>query len=282
MPFTTQTQFNELPAWMQQPYQDSIAQAQVHAKEKPVKYPRQRLADINPNIARAHQIGTDSLNSFLPLLKEAESMAKKGQETFPMHAQQYMNPYQQNVIDQIAQEGNRNFTENVLPALEAKFVRLGQHGSSRHANLASRAARDLQSEIMNRQSQAMATGYQQAGQMFNADRAKQLEASGQLANLGSMKQAGLLSDIAMLENQGKYQQQQEQAGLDTGYQDFLRQQEHPMQRLAFLQSMLSGLPTDAFRTNQAFTQTPATPQMNVLGQMGSLAGNIWGSRMMRS
>lgn len=281
MPFTTATEYQGLPDWVQKPLKESVSEAHGYAKEPYKPYPSPRLAEIPDDIKLSHENGRKNLNSYLPFLMEAESMARKGQEPFSMHVEEYMNPYRKNVTDQIASEGNRNFIENILPALEGKFVRLGQHGGSRHANMSLRAARDLQKEILDRQTQSLATGYQQAGQMYNADRAKQLEAASQLGNIGTLQQAGMLSDMAMLENQGRYQQQQKQAGLDIDYQDFLRQMEHPMQRLTYLQSILQGLPTQNLGMHQSFYQTPATPQMNVLGQLGTLAGNIWGSRMMR-
>jgi len=295
MPFMTDTQFNDMPPWLKQPYQEMIREAQAQSgvgvppraagdagpplAHEYQPYPAgQRLAPIPADITAAHNLGRAQQGSYLPNLQQAEGLIGSSLDPFTSHVDQYMNPYQRHVVEQISKEGNQNFKKNIMPALEAKFVGLGQHGSSRHAKLSRRAARDTQKEILSRQQQALAHGYQQAAQLYNADMARRIEGAGQLGSLGGMRQAGLLSDIAMLENQGRYQQQQAQADKDVQYQEFLRQLEHPMHRLAFLSAIMHGVPTPTM--SQTYQQVPTTPQMNLPGQLAGLAGNIWGTRMM--
>lgn len=278
MPFLSNVQFEELPPWMKVPYQKMVAGAERYAQEPYAQYGGERIAPIEAEMKTAHELASRGVSAERPILEQAGNQVMQGMRPFHENAAQYMNPYQQHVVRQIAEEGNRNFTENVLPALEAKFVRLGQHGGSRHADLSLRAARDLQHEIMNRQQQALAQGYQQAGQMYNAQQARQLEGAGQLGNIAAAQQGSRLADISALENIGRYRQQQQQATADVRYQNWLREQEHPMYRMQQQASMMQGMPGQGI--NQSYYQTPATPAMNVIGQLGPLAGAIWGTRMM--
>lgn len=276
MAFFSNTQFNDLPPYLQTQYTNMARNAEQIGAQRFKEFPDRRIEQAPEDIRYAHQMGRNGIGAEQPLLNAATQAVGRGMQPFTQHVQEYMNPYQQNVTRQIAEEGNRNFTENVLPALEAKFVRLGQHGSARHQELAQRAARDLQHEIMNRQQQSMASGYQQAGQMYNAQQARNMEAAGQYGNIAASQQGSRLADIAALENQGRYQQQQGQANRDVRYQEFMREQEHPMHRMQFEAAMLNGMPAQGI--NQSYYQTPTTAQMGVLGNVGQMAGNIFGAR----
>jgi len=276
MPLFSGASESELPPWIKEHYRALAERARREAERPYQPYGGQRLAPIPEAMQRAHAL-SERTGTYLPYLESSTQALRRTQAPFYEGYERYMNPYMQSVVNRIAEEGNRNLTENILPALEAKFVRLGQHGSSKHATLARRAAREIQGEISAKQAQALASGYQQAAQVFNADQARALEGARQMATLGGLSQAGLLSDIAMLGEQGRYRQQQEQAAKDIAYQDFLRQQNYPLEMLAHQAALLHGIPTPTQQTS--YQQSPATPQLNVLGQLGNLAGNIYAARM---
>lgn len=83
---------------------------------------------------------------------------------------------------------------------------------------------------------------------------------------GSGALAGLQgSDAAALEAIGNTQQQRADQNLSLGYQDFLRQQQHPYQQLNFALGALKGVPY-----SQTSTSTSAAEQLfqnpSILGQ----------------
>jgi hypothetical protein len=59
----------------------------------------------------------------------------------------YMNPYQTNVMDVMAQQSGRNLRENILPQVSDSFTKAGQFGSSRMGEFGSRAVRDTQQSL---------------------------------------------------------------------------------------------------------------------------------------
>tara|TARA_A100000172_G_scaffold29394_1_gene17416 strand:- start:241 stop:1440 length:1200 start_codon:yes stop_codon:yes gene_type:complete len=65
---------------------------------------------------------------------------------------------------------------------------------------------------------------------------------GQYANLATKARAGDVEAARMLEQIGKAQMGRDQASLDMGYQDFLRQQAYPQEKLGLLSSVLRGIP----------------------------------------
>lgn len=276
MPFFSAATKDELPPWLLDMYRNLAERAQAISQAEYTPYQGERLAQMPPEFQQAFQLG-ERTGEYLPYLRTSEEVVKGAQRPFSQNYQQYMNPYQKAVVERIAEEGNRNFKENILPSLEAKFVRLGQHGSSRHAKLAREAARDVQGEIAANQAKALAQGYQQAAQIYNADQARALESARELSNIGGLKQAGKLADIAALTEQGRYKQQQAQAHKDILYQDYLRRLNYPQEMLQQQASILHGVPNQS--QGMQFQQTPGTPQLNVLGQLGNLAGNIYSARL---
>ena len=277
MPFGVNYNLQEMPDWLKTLYHE-LAEKSASYKDEPYqRYGQQRLAELPEDILRAHEIGRNNVGIDLPYYERARELSNLGSEPFMEKYREYMNPYQQAVVDNIRTEGMRTFDEHMMPRLRAEFVGAGQLGGTRYADSTLKAARQIQEDILKKQQEALASGYQQAGQLFNADKAHQLAASKEMGNIGSAVRAGNLVDIATLGEHGRYQQQQKQAGLDTAYQDFLREKNFPMERLGQHASILAGVPQQ--NIGQNFTQVPATPQVNTLGQIGALAGNIYGARM---
>jgi hypothetical protein len=182
-------------------------------------------------------------------------------------AQQYMNPYMQNVVDIQQREAQRQ-ADIAGTQRGAQAVKSGAFGGSRQAIVDAEAARNLATQKGDIQAQGLNQSYQQAMAQFNADQARRmqadqlgeqsrqygaglglqglqtgLQAAGQLGQLGGQQfQQGL--DINKLRSAyGGMEQAQTQKGLDVGYQNFLNQQNYPYKQLGFMSDLLRGTPT---------------------------------------
>jgi hypothetical protein len=133
-------------------------------------------------------------------LNQANPYLENAAQTSTANIDQYMNPYQQNVMDVMAKQGARNLSENLLPAVSDSFIKAGQFGSGRMGEFGSRALRDTNESVMNQQAQLANTGYGQAVSASAADLARQ-------AQLGST--AGQLSatDLSRMLTAGSQQGQ---------------------------------------------------------------------------
>ena len=85
----------------------------------------------------------------------------------------------------------------------------------------------------------------------------------QMTQLEEAARAGDIQSAQMLETIGKAQQAQQQASLDLGYEDFLRQQGYDQQQLGFMSNMLQGLPIQ--KAGDTVQQTPYNPVQQALG-----------------
>lgn len=134
-------------------------------------------------LTRAGAAGTSALAQ--PYLSQAGQMI--GQAGAPITGQiaDYMDPYRQQVVDRIGELGKRQFTENVLPALQAQGISSGQFGGTRSAEAIGRALRDTQESTLAAQQAALSQGYGQAAQLASSDAARALQAAQAQAGLGT-------------------------------------------------------------------------------------------------
>ena len=100
-------------------------------------------------------------------------------------------------------------------------------------------------------------------------------AAQQLAGLGEAEQASALQRIGALSGIGSQQRALRQAGLDLGYEDFMRQSAFPQQQLGFFSNILRGIPVTPQRTVSTFQQQPGLFQQALglgLGGLGLYRG----------
>ena len=217
-------------------------------------------------------------------------------------AQNYMNPYMQNVVDIQQREAQRQ-ADIAGTGRNAQAVKAGAFGGSRQGVMDAEAARNLAIQQGDIQARGLNQAYTQAQGQFNteqqlAEQAGQygaglglqglqtaIQGAGQLGNLGNQSfDQGM--DINKLQAQyGAQQQGLRQAGLDQQYQDFLTQQQHPYKQLGFYTDILgSGLRGASGVTSQAssmYAPPPSTmSQMVGLGTtaigLGKMAGMAQG------
>jgi len=138
--------------------------------------------------ATQQSIADRALNAANPYLQNAA-------QTSAQNIDQYMNPYNRNVTDEIARLGGRNLTENLLPGVSDSFIRAGQFGSNRMGEFGSRALRDTQEAVLGQQAQALQQGYGQSMTAAQGDLGRQAQL-GQIAggiagsDLGRIQTAG--------------------------------------------------------------------------------------------
>lgn len=85
----------------------------------------------------------------------------------------------------------------------------------------------------------------------------------QMAGLGADARAADVQGAQMLEALGQTDEARRQAGLDIGYQDFLRQESFPQQQLQGMSSILQGVPVETSQTQTSYA--PANTAREILG-----------------
>ena len=165
---------------------------------------------------------------------------------------QFLNPYQQYVTDEISRQGQ--MAQNQL---SAQAIGSGAFGGAREGIQRAELQRATQANI----GQSLAGGFGQAAQLAAQQQGIQ-QAGGQLLGaLGGQQQAMQQADIASLLQAGGIQQQLGQQALEASRATEMARAYEPYQRLEFLKGIMTNLPT----SQSAVTATTA-PGSNPLAQ----------------
>jgi len=276
-----------VPKWMSDYTQGLIAKANAAAAEPYIPYGGPRIASFAPEQEQAFEMGRENVGNWQPFvegstaatvdvlggpsgLEQAQPYLDQGTQDFPGSVDQYMNPYIQHVLDRQEELAGRTLNEKFLPALDRRFVGAGQFGSrgvgAGSDSMEATGVRGVRGIMEGLESQRLATlgaAYGQAGDLFGADRARDLTAgqtagtlgiqgdqinlmgAQQLGALGEFTQQAGFRDVGMMEGIGATQQGQTQRSLDVAYGDFREQRDLPLERTGFMSEIIRGLPTSA-------------------------------------
>ena len=207
---STVTQTN-LPEYVQPYFEEVLERTSAESQQPYQAFPGQRLAGFSPeqeaSFQAATEIGQAGVPSQLPLAsvraaqsaqyrpttqpvydptRSAEDIFQSGQYqpgqfssaafTDPGVAQQYINPFVENVIDVQRQRAEQRFAEDVSPGLDARAVQQGAFGGSR-AELARGVAEGrLQDRLAEVEAGQRAQAFTLGQAAFDSDQQRQLRA----------------------------------------------------------------------------------------------------------
>ena len=103
-----------------------------------------------------------------------------------------------------------------------------------------------------------------------AGQAQRLSSAELLSNLGGRQQEMDLQRLAALGGVGAERRGLMQRGLDTGYEDFLRQQAYGREQLGYLSNLLQGIPVTPGSTVSTFGRVPSPEQQALGAGLGAL------------
>jgi hypothetical protein len=258
----TITQVTQPPEFIEaaaKPYLTELQQAVGGFKEADLSKTMgpQFVAGLSPLQQQAiSQAG--GLGAYQPYLQTAAGLSG------PTAYQQFMSPYQQDVIDTTLTEFDRR-TQMGLPALASQAITAGAFGGGREGV---QRAEYLSSADRNRaalQAQLLQQGFGQAQQLAG-------QAFGQQMNLAQLAPGLASQQIAGLSTLGGLQQAQEQAGLAAQQQLAQAQVQQPIQAAQTLGSGIMGLISGYPGQIQQTVQPTPSPLQTALSTGATLAG----------
>jgi hypothetical protein len=176
-----------------------------------------------------------------------------------------MNPYTSSVVDEMGRLTQRNVQENILPNLGAAAAGSGQFGSRRQAQVTGNSLRDIQSDLLGKQMQALQQGYTQAGTTAQADLTRSLQAGRDFTNLGQEQQQMGTAGLKTMSDYGAQEQAQGQRLLD-----------YPMAQTQQFAKLLQGytMPTGSTTQTTGSEGFQASPLSQISG-LGSLFASLF-------
>jgi hypothetical protein len=266
-----------VPKWLQDYTVDLFSQQRAVSATPYQQYQLPRIAGQSAATTQAQDLIRSTSGAYQPTIQNAIAGTQNlAGATSVGNINAYMNPYTQNVTDQIAKLGARNLSENLLPGVSDQFIKAGQFGSTGMGDFGGRALRDTQEAILANQTQALNTGYTQALNASAADLTRQQGALSQAGDLAKMQQGLSIADAAALESVGASQEARQQKGLDVAYQDFQNQINYPQTQINNMSTTLRGLPPAAIPTTGTSsgyqTQYTPSPLSQVAGAFATYKG----------
>jgi len=126
----------------------------------------------------------------------------------------YLNPYTQGVVNEMARLQNQQVQNSVLPNLLAGSAGTGGFGSRRQAQIAGNTLTNLQQNLLGRQTEALQTGYDKALAAAQSDLNRQITAGQAAGNLANQQQNIAQGGLKTLTDIGALEQAQRQKELD--------------------------------------------------------------------
>ena len=270
---STVTQTN-LPEYVRPYFERLLQRTETESKRDYEPYQGQRIADVSQDILASEDRVRGIADQGLPEIQASLDRFQRSMDFQPRQftgeeVGKYMSPDMDEVIARQKQGATEDYLAQ-LPQGAAQAISAGAFGGSREGVQRGIA----QSKFLDRLADIEATGRQQAfdkaAGLFQADRAADVQAeqlglgaATQFAGLGERRRMGAIDDAKLLETIGKAGMGREQAGLDLAYQDFVRQQAFPQERLGLFSSVLRGIPVTPSQTST--TYQPFDPLGRALG-----------------
>lgn len=240
--------------------------------------PAYQIAGMTPTQQAALAAGRAGIGAYKPYINQATGaytsgldLVNRGMGSFDANAaQQYMNPYNQQVIEQAMRNINRQ-GDIAGQNLQSQAIRSGSFGGSREGVQRAELERGLAETRNATMTNLLNQGYESAQKAFEAERARNLsgaQLSGLLGQgigaLGAQAQALGQNDVNFGFTLGAQEQKQQQAELDALRASNMARAMQPYQHLGFLSDIYKGAPSSQMSVSQS-TQPAPSPFQQIAG-----------------
>ena len=235
--------------------------------------PEYQVAGMDPLQLAAQQQALNQFGMFQPFVQTGGQLATSGiaqglQMLDPSSIQQFMNPYQSGVIDEINRQAAIGQNK-----LAGQAVKAGAFGGARQGIQAAEQEGRRLGEIGKFLSKGFDTALgasQKAAQLFGGLG----QAAGTIGDLGRLQSELGRADIGMLSQLGRVGQQQSQAELDADRQNLLQKAQEPFTRLQLGSQLLKGTPSgNLASTFKSVTEPASNPFLQGVGAYTALQGS---------
>lgn len=290
-----QTTTNTIPQWMSDAGKQTYGDARAYNQANPVTpYAGPLSAPKDPNIAQAGTQAAGAVGTGQQQVASGTTMAQQAGGTktntgpdwraagvASSYASPYVEQVQQNTLREMGRQSkiNQGSVNDAAGAAKA-------FGGDRHGIIAAEQAKNDAQQASDYLAQSNEAAYNSGQQQFNTDRnvsvaAQQgdrdaaLQASGVLGQLGNTSAGIASSDTQRLLQSGLASQDVAQQADDAAYNEYLRQQNAPMDRYSQLAGILAGTPYSSSQTQK----TPGSIMNTIMGGAGIAASIFSDARL---
>lgn len=296
---------NSIPAWLTNASQFGVNSARKMLSQPVQGYTGQMSPGLSTDQQAAGDMVRNSIGAYQPYFDQAAAMtqASTGMApnvragTFGMGLQgainNYMNPYISNVVDSVNALGQQNLA-NSLNQTADQAIAAKAFGGSRHGVQEGIATAQNNLNTNNLLANLLSSGYSQATGLMGQDISNNLQAQlanqsnantalgrmqsagNQMSNLGTANRAANVADVGNLMNYGTLQQQTTGAQQQAAYNEWLRQQNMPLQLQQLYNQTVGAAPHDTTTNTSSVGLAPVQNQSSN-GLMTALGAGLTGA-----
>ena len=208
----TTTTVQNAPSW----YTDTAKALGTAATTNMARTGAESVAGLDPLQTKGYKDIETAAGSYVPGLTNAQTTADQAAQGINYgNIQAYMDPYRNQVVNEMARLGNQNFQRNIMPGLSGQFVGTGGIGGQRYANALGQTAADFQSDLTGKQYGALSSAYKDAVDAARAQSELQNQAAITQGKLAAQEQELGLTGAGALTKAGGELQKYQQSILDA-------------------------------------------------------------------
>lgn len=230
-----------------------------------MKTGQQLVAGYDPLQTSGYGQFESAAGAYKPGLETAKTALGAGTDISGADINKFMNPYTQNVVDEMARLSQQNLQRNVLPTMKAGFVGTGGLGSQRYAGALGQSLADTQANLTGQQYGALSAGYKQALDAAMQEAGLQQKAAGLGSEMAGREQSLGLAGAQALTKAGGERQAFEQSLLEA-----------PLKQASNVAGLMRGYQVPTTQTQTFVGPKPGaygmSPLQSILG-IGSLLGS---------
>ena len=249
-----QTTTYQIPEYFKEIQERALRRAETESQKPFQAFTGQRVAQLTPSEQQAGDIFGQQI------LPQAGQLAQIGAQTFtPAMAQQYMNPYENQVVTSALGDVERAY-QGQQRALSSQAIGAGAFGGGREGVQRGVLGGEYLRQVGDVSGRLRQTGFESGAARFAADRATQIGAA--------QSQLGALSGAAQGIGQfGAAERGIEQAGLAEAYRDFVEQQGYGTEQVRQVIGALSGAPIRSYGEERSGFTSQVFGGPSVFGQL---------------
>lgn len=207
----TEKKATEAPSY----YTDYLTGLSQAGTAQLAKTPDQLVAPLTAMQQQGYGQIPTAAAAYQPGLTTAQQTAAQAAGIGAEDINRFMNPYTQNVVEEMERLAQQNIQRNVMPSLTGSAVGLGDLGSRRYAAARGQSLADIQRNLTGQQFGALSTGFKTALDAATEEARLQNAVSQTQAKQAAMEQELGLSGAKAMTTAGAEQQAYEQARLEA-------------------------------------------------------------------
>ena len=275
------SQTSEFPAELKPFIQDVLGKSQAIQEKREsegyIPFEGPQIAEFSPEQEQAFTGIQGLVGQGQEYFDPSADLAKSSTGAYtPEAVRAAMSPFTQNVVNIQQREALRqaDVAQQQLAAQAAGALGLG---GSRMAILEAEQNRNTQQLLSDIQLRGQAAAFEDAQTRLAQQSGRELAASGQLMNLGSVAPQQSLKELTAVEAIGAQKQAQTQQALNIAKSQFQEEQTFPEQTLQQYQSVIRGFPLAPSTYTNSQTVNPAPSYLQQAAGLGGLAATTVGA-----